>query len=111
MQRLLRFMKIEDFNFKVDVFNINQICTNAENPWDGNNAIPNLLFDDVNWFEKKVPYFKVVEQAKSEFFVYLNSGGINNKTFAIPLSYSVLKVLDNIDNFLVSIFPMVLKLD
>ena len=85
MQRLLRFMHIEDFDFDVDVFDVKRSCINQQNPWDGNDAIPNLLFEDV-----------------SEFLVYIVSGGINGKTFIIPLPYIVLKVLDSIDNILVS---------
>lgn len=110
MQRLLRLMHIEDFNFKVDVFDINQICTNLHNPWDGNAAIPNLLFDEVYQFEKNVPHFKVIEKKKSEFFVYILSGGISGKTFTIPLPYPVLKILDKIDDLLVSVLPMVFAL-
>ncbi len=110
MERLLRIMHIEDFNFKINVFDVNQICTNLQNPWDGNNAIPNLLFDDVKIFEKLVPDFKVLEKKKSEFFVYIVSGGISGKTFTIPLPHTILKLLDGIDNFLVSILPMVFAL-
>jgi SAM-dependent methyltransferase len=110
MQRLLRFMHIEDFNFKVNVFDRNQICTNPQNPWNGNNAIPNLLFDDVKRFEQYVPYLKIIEFKKSEFFVYICSGGISGKTFSIPLPYAVLKILDTIDNFLVLMLPMVFAL-
>ncbi len=110
LQRLLRFMHIEDFNFNVDVFDINNICTNPQNPWDGNNAIPNLLFDDVCKFEKSVPYFKVVEQKYSECFIYIFSGGISGKTFTIPLPYPALNIIDGIDNILVSTLPMVFAL-
>ena len=109
-QRLLRFMHIEDFDFNVDVFDIDRVCTNPENPWDANNAIPNLLFDDVCKFERFVPYFKVLEQKHSEFLVYIVSGGISGKTFTIPLPYVVLKILDGIDNLLVSTLPMVFAL-
>jgi SAM-dependent methyltransferase len=110
MQRLLRFMNAEAFDFNVDVFDINRVCTNSDDLWDGNNAIPNLLFDDVRKFEANVPYFKVVEQNLSEFLVYVVSGGISGKTFAIPLPYFVLKILDRIDNVLIPTLPMVFAL-
>ena len=102
MQRLLRFMHIEDFDFDVDVFDVKRSCINQQNPWDGNDAIPNLLFEDVSEFLKHVSCFNILEQKYSEFLVYIVSGGINGKTFIIPLPYIVLKVLDSIDNILVS---------
>jgi SAM-dependent methyltransferase len=47
MQRLLRLMQIKDFDFKINVFDINQICTNPQNPCDGNAVISKLLFNEV----------------------------------------------------------------
>jgi SAM-dependent methyltransferase len=106
MRRLLRLMKIEDFDFTVDVFDVSKDCTNPSGGhWDGNAAIPNILFDDVSKFEKHVSTFKVLEQTRSEFLVYICSGGINGKTFRIPLPYGVLKVLDSLDGLLVRLMP------
>ena len=110
MQRLLRLMNIEDFNFSVNVFDVQQICTNPQNPWDGNNAIPNLLFDNCRKFEKHVPCFRVLEKKHSEFFIYIVSGGISGKTLAIPLPDFILKLLDKIDHLLVSAFPKIFAL-
>lgn len=110
MQRLLRLMNIEDFNFNVDVFDANTICTNAQNPWDGNNAITTLLFKDVQKFEEQVPYFQVLEKKYSEFFVYVVSGGISGKTFTVPLPYSILKGLDFVDELIATAVPKLLAL-
>lgn len=110
LQRLLRLMKIEDYNFSIDVFDINEICTYPENPWDGNNAIPTLLFNDVKKFEHHVSNFKVIQTKNSEFLIYILSGGISGKTFAIPLPFVVLKLIDKLDGFLVFLFPQVFAL-
>lgn len=110
MQRLLRLMNIEDFNFKVDVFDQNAICTYPENPWDGNNAIPNLLFGNIQNFENNIPYFKVIERKYSEFFIYMVSGGISGKTFTVQLPYSILKKLDSVDKILATQMPKIFAL-
>jgi hypothetical protein len=42
--------------------------------------------------------------------VHIVSGGISGNIFTIPLSHTIFKRLDDIDNLLVSIFPMVFAL-
>jgi SAM-dependent methyltransferase len=107
---LLRMMRIEDFDFSVDAFDVHRHCTHARNNWDGNAAIANVLFDDVVRFEDCVPAFRVVEKENSECFVYMCSGGINGKTLRIRLPCFVLKMLDGIDECLVSLMPRVFAL-
>jgi SAM-dependent methyltransferase len=111
MRRLLRLMKIEDFDFMVDAFDVSKDCTDPNGGhWDGNAAIPNVLFDDMIRFERQVSTFRVVEKTRSEFLVYICSGGINGKTFRIPLPYGVLAMLDRLDGWLVSVLPEVFAL-
>jgi SAM-dependent methyltransferase len=111
MCRLLRLMKIEDFDFTVDVFDGSTVCASSNGDhWNGNAAIPNLLFDDVPTFERHVSRFKVLVKTHSEFLVYVCSGGINGKTFRIPLPYPILRALDSLDGFLVRLVPRVFAL-
>jgi len=110
MRALLRVMRIEDFDFTVDAFDIRKDCAGAADHWDGNAAIPNVLFDDMSRFENQVPAFKVVETRKSEFLVYICSGGINGKTVRVPLPYRLLRALDDVDELLVSRFPQLFAL-
>jgi SAM-dependent methyltransferase len=110
MCALLRVMHIEDFDFSVNAFDVEKECTGGNDHWDGNAAIPNVLFDDMARFQRSVPAFRVLETKKSEFFVYICSGGINGKTFRIPLPYGVLRALDCVDELLASHFPQLFAL-
>lgn len=105
MRYLLRLMRHEGFDFTINVFNPNIICTDPEDLWSANCAIPNLLFDDKAKFEKAFPYFKILDHSHSEFINFINSGGVISKTTYIPLPNFMLKFFDKIDSLLSSIFP------
>ena len=102
---LLILMNHEGYDFTIDVFDERNICTDSEDLWAGNNAIPNLLFDDINKFENKVKSFKMVKHKYSEFLTFVNSGGVVSKTFYIPLAQPFLKTIYFIDSFLCKIAP------
>ena len=51
MRYLLKLMRHEGYDFEIDVFNHNLICTDPHDLWSANCAIPNLLFDDDIKFE------------------------------------------------------------
>ena len=103
-------MRHEGYDFTIDVFDENLICTDPTDLWSGNCAIPNLLFDDQNKFEKKVKYFKVIKHSHSEFLNFINSGGVISKTFFIPLPNFILRILSGIDYLLSKIFPNIFAL-
>lgn len=102
MRLALRLMRHEGYSFKVNVFDENAVCTDPDDLWSANCAIPNLLFDDQAKFEREIPYFKIIESDFSEFFLFLNSGGVIAKTFYIPLPVSLLKTVKMLDDFLCS---------
>ena len=85
MKILLRMMRHEGFDFTIDVFDKNKICTDENDLWSANCAIPNLLFDDINKFKSNFSYFKVKHTDFSEFIIFINSGGVISKTIYIPL--------------------------
>ena len=87
-----------------DVFDEKTPCTDCNDPWSGNNAISNLLFDDNKKFHSSVPFFKIEHSSFSEFFILLNSGGTIAKTFYIPLPRFILRIIDFIDNILTRLF-------
>jgi SAM-dependent methyltransferase len=105
MRMILRLMRHEGYDFGVNVFDSLQICTDSNDLWSANCAISNLLFDNREKFEKEVPSFKILKHDYSEFFIFLNSGGVIAKTFYVPLTFPILRFLDSIDNFLVNICP------
>ncbi len=110
MRLILRLMRHEGYDFNINVFDENLVCTDPNDLWSANCAIPNLLFDDPANFKKSVSYFKIVKASYSEFFNFLNSGGVIAKTFFIPLPLFVLKIVKKIDDLLANAFPKIFAL-
>lgn len=110
MRIMLNLMRIEGYSYEIDIFDPSVIATDPDDLWSGNNAIPNLLFDDIDRFHKETPYFKMVRSTFSECFTYLASGGVTAKTFSIPLPYFVLNFLKAVDDILTKAFPKVFAL-
>lgn len=113
-QIIIILLKIEGFDFTCDVTNRDEECTNKNDPFSGNNAIPNLIFDNFEKFNSKNEFkFKLLKHEHSEFLSFINSGGVIAKTKYIPLNDYLNKLLINIDNFLSKfnkIFPLQKKI-
>ena len=110
MKYLLKIMRHEGFDFTVNVFDSNIICTDPNDLWSANCAIPNLLFDDQKKFHNEISNFKIIKYSHSEFFSFINSGGVISKTFYIPLPVIFLNMLAKIDNILSRYFPNIFSL-
>ena len=103
LKLILNIMKHEGYDFNVDVWKDHE---NHKDPNEGNNAIPNLIFDNKDIFNEKIgKFFDIIHHELDECLVFLNSGGISSKTFYIPLSYNFLRILKTIDKGLVKIGP------
>ena len=109
-QIITMLMKHEGFDFGVDVFDENVCATNSENLWSGNDAIPNLLFDDMKKFKNEFPNFQLLFHDYKECICFLNSGGVIAKTFYIPLNYFLLQICNKFDIFLTKFFPKIFAL-
>ena len=105
----LYFLDDEAWSFKVNIFGKKNIF-NPKSPWDANNAIPKLLFNDEKKFHLNFPQYEIVKNELSEFLIFLNSGGVVQKTFHLPLNKFFFNILDFIDNILISIFPNIFAL-
>lgn len=105
MRLVLRLMRHEGYSYEVNVFDANQVCTDANDLWSANCAIPNLLFDDIRMFEKHFPYFRVEKTGFSEFLLLLNSGGVISKSPFIPLPFPILRGVKVIDGILTRLSP------
>jgi SAM-dependent methyltransferase len=105
MRFLLKLMRHEGYDFTINVFDRKLICTDPEDLWSANCAIPNLLFDNLEDFSNKISGFKVIHTGFSEFLLFINSGGVISKTKYIPLPISILKIIKLIDNILINISP------
>ncbi|HPF98876.1 MAG TPA: class I SAM-dependent methyltransferase [Kiritimatiellia bacterium] len=110
LRAILRLMRHETVDDSVRVFEENAVCAQPDDPWAGNNAVPNLLFDDPAEFTRHFPFFSILEQQFSEFFIFLLSGGVTAKFFTIPLPHPILKLLDRIDTALTRRMPSVFAL-
>jgi len=110
MRFLLKLMRHEGYDFTINVFDTNLICTDPNDLWSANCAIQNLLFDNKERFHKMISSFEIIENSHSEFFNFINSGGVISKTFYIPLPTFILEILKNIDNFLSKFFPNIFSL-
>lgn len=110
MRFLLRLMRHEGYSFETNVFDENTVSTDPNDLWSANCAIPNLLFDDAQAFEKHFPYFRVERSTFSEFFNFINSGGVVAKTFYVPLPMVALRCLKWVDDALARFSPKLFAL-
>lgn len=107
---VLRLMRKEGYSFDEDVFDRQVVFSDRHDLWSANNAIPNLLFDDIDRFKRNVPYFKLIKNEFSECLMFLNSGGVTAKTVCIPLPYWGLKLVKALDDLLVAFLPQTFAL-
>ena len=106
---MLKFIQIilddESWSLNDQVFQKNKNLFNPKNPWISNTAIAQLMFKDKKKFENFFPRFKIERNFVSEFFIFLNSGGVNSSFFNIKLNKFLLGIINLIDNILIYIFP------
>ena len=100
----------EGWSFKVNIFNEKKKIFDPNSPWDANNAAASLLFKNENLFHSKFPKYKIMKNELTEFFIFLNSGGVVQKMFHLPLNKFFFNILFQIDKFLIFLFPTVFAL-
>ena len=100
----------ESWSLKSKVFNHKSIFS-PKNPWISNTAVAQLLFKNEKKFQKYFPQYKIVENKLSEFFIFLNSGGVNSSFFHIKLNNFFLKILNIIDEILIFFLPNIFALN
>ena len=101
----------EAWSYRKDIFDITKNLFKANDPWFSNTATAELLFKDEKKFKKYFPEYKILKNELSEFFIFLNSGGVNSNIFKLPLNYFFLDMLNVIDKILVSFFPRIFALN
>jgi SAM-dependent methyltransferase len=100
----------EAWSFNVNVFNFKKNLFDPNSPWDANNAIPRLLFANQNKFYKNFKEYEIIKNELSEFFIFLNSSGVVQETFHVPVNRSIFNLLFYIDKILIFLFPSVFAL-
>ncbi|MHA1597590.1 MAG: class I SAM-dependent methyltransferase [Alphaproteobacteria bacterium] len=110
MRLMLRLMRHEGWSYDVDVFDADCVANNPNDPWSANCAIPEMLFDDIGEFERRVAGFKVVHHELWECFIFLISGGVIAKTATIQMPWPVLRAISGLDRLLTGLFPSLFAL-
>ena len=101
----------ESWSLTDDIFNKNKNLFNPKNPWISNTAIAQLLFKNKYKFQKNFPQYLVETNYVSEFFIFLNSGGVNSNFFSLKLNSFLLNTVDLIDKVLIFLFPGIFALN
>ncbi|HEX5455539.1 MAG TPA: class I SAM-dependent methyltransferase [Stellaceae bacterium] len=102
---LLRVLHHEGYSYDVDVFDPNAKASDAADPWSGNNAVSNLLFDSPDRFESTFPDLRMELDAPSECLLFIISGGVTS-TLPVPeLPDRFLTAVDKLDRLLVGAAP------
>ena len=111
LQVIMLITRHEEIDFTKNVWNVKSSCINNNHPWNGNNAIPDLIFDNKIKFKKEFKKkFKIIYEDFSECFTFLNSGGVYSKNFYIPLNSFLLNIIFLIENLIIKIFPKIFAL-
>jgi SAM-dependent methyltransferase len=111
MRTILKLMRHEGWNYDIDVFDINAVVNDPNDPWSGNNAISQLLFDkNRQKFENNFKSLNVIVDKPCECFVFPLSGGVTAKTKVPRLPYRLLKAFNKLDCILVGIAPQIFAL-
>ena len=105
-QIVTMIMKHEGFDFTLDVWDEEIAKSDEKNAWHGNIAVPHLIFDDKEKFQKNLGQLFSFEYEKfTECLIFLNSGGVTSKTRCIPMNRFFLNFLHTIDKIIVKFFP------
>ena len=103
--------KDEGWSYKKNIFDSSVDFFSSKDPWFSNTAIGELLFKNEVKFKKNFPDLKIQKNKLSEFFIFVNSGGVNSDIFKIPLNNFFLKFLNILDVFLIKLFPNIFALN
>jgi hypothetical protein len=107
---ILWLTRHEGYDFDVNVFDPTTQLSSPNEPWNGNNSIGRLLFDNPPEFEAQVPHWSVISNSLCELGLFLNSGGVTAKTFYLPLPDSLCRLVALIDALLIPWAPNILAL-
>ena len=101
----------ESWSLKKNIFDKKKKIFKSTSPWVSNTAVAQLLFKSNNLFETNFKQFKIEKNKLSEFFIFLNSGGLNSSFNHIKLSNFFLKIVNLVDNILILILPGIFALN
>lgn len=109
MRLLLKLAKHEGYSYDVNPFNKNTICNDPNDLWSANCALPEILFDDVNKFEKEFQ-FKISDNEFNEFVIFPLSGGVIATKKTLNLPGFLLNIIDSVDTLVCKVAPNIFAL-
>ena len=110
--RLIQYLlDDEGWSYNVNIFNKKKDIFKSKNPWYSNTATANLLFSNEKKFSKYFPGYKIIKNDLSEFFIFINSSGVNQDIPHIPLNNLFNHILNFIDVILILLFPKIFPLN
>ena len=101
----------EGWSYKKNIFNTSNDLFKKNNPWFSNTAIAELLFRNEDKFLNNFPEYRIIKNDLSEFFIFINSGGVNADIKKIPMNNFFLEIMNFIDKILIKFFPRVFALN
>jgi hypothetical protein len=101
----------EGWSYKKNIFDSKKNFFKTTDPWFSNTSTGELLFKNQKKFEKNFPSFKFLKNELSEFFIFINSGGVNSSIPKIPLNNFFLEILNFVDILLVKVLPNIFALN
>lgn len=101
----------EGWSYKKNIFNTSNNLFKTNDPWFSNTAIAELLFKNQINFLNNFPEYKLIENNLSEFFIFINSGGVNTNVKKIPLNNFFLDIINFVDKVLIKLFPRLFALN
>ena len=110
--KLFQFiLKDEGWSFNVDIFDDKKNIFESDNPWMGNTAVARLLFKNEKKFSYHFPQYEIIKNELSEFSIFLNSGGVINNIFYIPVNKFFFNLLNFVDKMLIFLLPNIFALN
>lgn len=106
---LLAVTKIEAIDFSADPYDLDVPACGAS-PWEGNNAIPDLMLRDRDKLRQACPQLQLLEAYPVHCILTMNSGGTTSFFPYLPLTDRLLDVVERVDRQLCGRLPGVFAL-
>jgi len=107
---ILRLAQHEGYSWDVDVFDKSAPANDPNDPWSGNNAVSNLLFDCPDRFAANFPALRLVADTPCESLLFLASGGVTAQVRMPALPGPLLAAIAALDALLVKAVPRLFAL-
>ncbi len=106
---LLSITKIEDIDDSADPYDV-AVPACGDSPWDGNNAIPDILMRHREKLKTMVPGLALLDWYHVHCILVMNSGGTTSFFPYLPLTEGLLTIVERVDSVLCRALPNVFAL-